>query len=395
MSPEVFVPLAEQAGLIEELTEHVLARSLAAVGPWRELRHRHRGRRSISARSAWSTRHFLASSPRSSSMERVPPHLLILEITEQSVIGDTPRTMRILERLDQIGVRISIDDFGTGHSSLTNLRRLPISELKVDRSFVTEMLVERNDEVIVRSTIDLGHNLGFTVVAEGVETAELVGRLQSLGCDVAQGFGVCRPLPFDKATRWLDRAVTERRPPRPTPTSCSTGTVRFTSADKRHELRPTPPRRDGNQDLVAAPEPGRHRRVVAGGRVHPRHLRPRHARPTGRRHGRRRRSRGELLSVRRMSVRSKAPRPIRTGSALDHGSTNLDGDAVRLLGQREEPPREAATSLVLLALLSALGGTRTPNLLIRRWIQGCDRCSPQVPDGALCEPCVGESGGAV
>ncbi len=207
VGPDVFVPLAEQAGLIEEMTEHMVGRSLDAVARWRKLRIE----LSVSVNlSPVSLLNEALPGMIAKALEKaaVPAHLLILEITEQSVIGDTPRTLRILEQLDEIGVRISIDDFGTGHSSLTNLRRLPISELKVDRSFVTEMLVEHNDEVIVRSTIDLGHNLGFTVVAEGVETADLTHRLQSLGCDLAQGYGICRPLPYDRLTRWLDRAHT-------------------------------------------------------------------------------------------------------------------------------------------------------------------------------------------
>jgi diguanylate cyclase (GGDEF)-like protein len=207
VSPDVFVPLAEQAGLIEEMTEHMITRSLDAVARWRDLGIELSVSVNLSPVSLVNEAlpGVVAKELEAAS---VPPHLLILEITEQSVIGDTPRTMRILQQLARIGVRISIDDFGTGHSSLTNLRRLPISELKVDRSFVTEMLVEHNDEVIVRSTIDLGHNLGFTVVAEGVETADLTHRLQSLGCDLAQGYGICRPLPFEKLTTWLVRART-------------------------------------------------------------------------------------------------------------------------------------------------------------------------------------------
>ncbi len=209
VSPEVFMPIAEQAGLVEELTEFMLSRSLNAVRRWSE-----RGLELTVAVNLSPVSLVNEALPqvvaRKLEQAGVPPHLLVLEVTEQSVIRDTPRTMRILEQLSRIGVRISIDDFGTGHSSLTNLRRLPISELKVDRSFVTEMLVEHNDDVIVRSTIDLGHNLGFTVVAEGVETAEVSHRLLELGCDLAQGFGICRPLPFEKLDRWIDQVSTGR-----------------------------------------------------------------------------------------------------------------------------------------------------------------------------------------
>ena len=100
---------------------------------------------------------------------------------------------------------MSVDDFGTGFSSLVNLRHLPIAELKIDRSFVTEMLVGRNDEVIVRSIIDLGHNLGVDVIAEGVETMDVQDRLREMGCDRVQGYGVCRPLPLVALDEWFDQ----------------------------------------------------------------------------------------------------------------------------------------------------------------------------------------------
>ncbi len=202
VSPEIFVPLAEQAGLIEELTDQILTRSLQAVEHWAE--------------NGYEIGVAVNLSPHSLLNEDLPQRIaghleragvdgsmLTIEITEQSVIGDVPRSVRILERLHRLGVAISIDDFGTGHSSLTNLRYLPITELKIDRSFVAEMLLGHHDEVIVKSTIDLGHNLGYKVVAEGVETTDIQERLGFLGCDLAQGFGVCRPLPIDELDEWL------------------------------------------------------------------------------------------------------------------------------------------------------------------------------------------------
>ena len=125
------------------------------------------------------------------------PARLTLEITESTMMGDPARTHRILRGLSDLGVRLSVDDFGTGFSSLVNLRHLPVSELKIDRSFVSEMMMESNDEVIVRSTIDLGHNLGLEVVAEGVENDSIRDRLAELGCDILQGYGISRPLPRD------------------------------------------------------------------------------------------------------------------------------------------------------------------------------------------------------
>jgi diguanylate cyclase len=113
--------------------------------------------------------------------------------------------METLSRLQAMGIELSIDDFGTGYSSLAYLKRLPVHELKIDRSFVMNMASDDNDAVIVRSTIELGQNLGLRVVAEGVETAEVRDRLSVMGCDVAQGFFLSRPIPADKATSWLGK----------------------------------------------------------------------------------------------------------------------------------------------------------------------------------------------
>ncbi len=127
----------------------------------------------------------------------------MLEITESSLLADTPRTMTTIERLRRLGVQLSLDDFGTGYSSLSYLRRLPVTELKVDRSFVSNLLLDKQDEVIVRSTIDLGHNLGLDVVAEGIESSPVLDRLTELGCDIGQGYGISRPLPADLFDAWL------------------------------------------------------------------------------------------------------------------------------------------------------------------------------------------------
>jgi EAL domain-containing protein (putative c-di-GMP-specific phosphodiesterase class I) len=128
----------------------------------------------------------------------VRPGLLECEITESAMIADPQRTREILEALSAMGIRLSIDDFGTGHSSLSYLKRLPVSEIKIDRSFVMNMETSDDDAVIVRSTIELGHNLGLEVVAEGVETEPTRMRLAALGCDTIQGYLIGRPaLPED------------------------------------------------------------------------------------------------------------------------------------------------------------------------------------------------------
>jgi EAL domain-containing protein (putative c-di-GMP-specific phosphodiesterase class I) len=130
------------------------------------------------------------------------------EISEHTVMADPVRATEVLARLRMLGVRLSLDDFGTGHSSLAYLKRLPLDEVKIDRSFVAGMAEDENDAVIVRSTIDLARNLGLAVVAEGVESAEILQGLADLSCDTAQGFHVSRPLPAHALLAWLgDQAV--------------------------------------------------------------------------------------------------------------------------------------------------------------------------------------------
>ena len=119
------------------------------------------------------------------------------------MLADPIRTRGILERLSAMGIRLSIDDFGTGYSSLAYLKRLPVSEIKIDRSFVMNMDEDEDDATIVRSTIDLGRNLGLTVVAEGVESRSIWDRLRELGCTVAQGYFLTRPVPPEELTDWL------------------------------------------------------------------------------------------------------------------------------------------------------------------------------------------------
>jgi EAL domain-containing protein (putative c-di-GMP-specific phosphodiesterase class I) len=119
------------------------------------------------------------------------------------MIADPARTREVLERLSALGIQLSIDDFGTGYSSLAYLQRLPVSEIKIDRSFVMDMQNSEDSATIVRSIIDLGGNLGLSVVAEGVETQEIWDELSSLGCPIAQGYHLSRPMPADALTEWL------------------------------------------------------------------------------------------------------------------------------------------------------------------------------------------------
>ena len=135
------------------------------------------------------------------------PDQLLIEVTESAVMADATRAAETLSALTRAGVGISIDDFGTGYSSLALLRRLPVSELKIDRSFVKGMAGETGeDTAIVRSTNDLGHNLGLTVVAEGVEDEWTLDILSAFGCDLAQGYFIAKPMPASEIPRWIARS---------------------------------------------------------------------------------------------------------------------------------------------------------------------------------------------
>lgn len=202
IQPGDFIELAEQAGLIEELTGQVLDLACKAVARWHDLGFDINVAVNISPQSLLDERlgPVVEQALRTTAID---PQRLILEITESTMMVDNERSHRVLRGLSDLGVRVSVDDFGTGFSSLVNLRTLPVNEIKIDRSFVSSMLEEHDDETIVRSTVDLGHNLGLSVVAEGVETADVFDRLADFGCDLAQGFGISRPLPSDAFETWL------------------------------------------------------------------------------------------------------------------------------------------------------------------------------------------------
>jgi len=202
--PAEFISVAEGTGIILRLTERVL--SLALSQPRRWLTDGH----AVPVAVNLSTRCLL--DPELPDLVAtlltrygVPARLLRLEVTESAVMGDAARCLDVLQRLRDLGVRLSIDDFGTGYSSMAYLRQLPVDELKIDRSFVMGMTETRQDAVLVRTAIDLGHNLGLTVVAEGVEDAEQASRLRELRCDQAQGFHFARPMPSEDVTALLDR----------------------------------------------------------------------------------------------------------------------------------------------------------------------------------------------
>ncbi|HED39429.1 MAG TPA: EAL domain-containing protein [Chromatiales bacterium] len=200
--PDDFIPVSEQTGLIGPLTLWVFERAMSQSCEWSELGLELRVSVNLSARNLHDAR-FPGQVTELIEAGGVNAERLRLEITESALITDPEYTTSILNNLGAMGVHISIDDFGTGYSSLAYLKQLPIDEIKIDRSFVTSMLEDESDEVIVRSTIDLAHNIGMKVVAEGVEQQALYDKLLSLGCDAVQGFHMGRPMPPAGFLRWL------------------------------------------------------------------------------------------------------------------------------------------------------------------------------------------------
>ncbi|TAK07351.1 MAG: EAL domain-containing protein [Candidatus Manganitrophaceae bacterium] len=201
--PDQFIPLAEQTGLIRPLTLWVLNAALAQCRTWRDEGQEIRVAVNLSTRNLQDPQ-LSEQVLNALRTHGVPPDFLELEITESILMADPPRAMEILSGLNEKGVRFSIDDFGVGYSSLGYLKRLPVSAIKIDRSFVKNMVTDEEDVTIVRSTIDLAHNLGRKVIAEGVETGEIRGRLASLGCDAAQGYFFSRPVPAANLLRWQE-----------------------------------------------------------------------------------------------------------------------------------------------------------------------------------------------
>jgi EAL domain-containing protein (putative c-di-GMP-specific phosphodiesterase class I) len=200
--PDEFIPIAQQTGLIKPLTLYVIDEALGQTAAWLDAGLELAVAVNVSARNLLDA-DFPAQVRDLLERWGVPPKLLVLELTESTMIAEPVRTRAVLEQLAAMGIRLSIDDFGTGYSSLAYLTRLPIAEIKIDRSFVTGMEESGDDATIVRSTIDLGRNLGLEVVAEGVETRLVWNRLRSLGCTIAQGYFLSRPLPAAELLDWV------------------------------------------------------------------------------------------------------------------------------------------------------------------------------------------------
>ena len=200
--PDEFIPVAERSGLIVPLTDLVLRTALQACATWRAAGHEVAVAVNLSARSL--TDPALADDVAALLRRHdVPARLLTLEITEGSVMTDPAGTIALLLRLHGMGVRLSVDDFGTGYSSLSYLKRLPVHEVKIDKSFVTHVVEDADDATIVRSIIDMAGHLALDVVAEGVEDRAAWDRLGELGCTYAQGWYLSRPMPITDLLPWL------------------------------------------------------------------------------------------------------------------------------------------------------------------------------------------------
>ncbi|MFD5077220.1 putative bifunctional diguanylate cyclase/phosphodiesterase [Streptomyces sp. NPDC058371] len=200
--PDEFIAIAESSGLMPHLTEYVLETALAQVARWRAQALFVPVAVNVSPRDV-HTPGFAGAVAARLARHGVPAGALQLEITEHVLLEDPQRAADTLAALTGHGVKMSLDDFGTGYSSLVHLRRLPVSELKIDRSFVARLAVDNEDAEIVRCTVDLAHSLGLLVVAEGVEDDETWERLRDLGCDAVQGWLVAAAMPADEATAWL------------------------------------------------------------------------------------------------------------------------------------------------------------------------------------------------
>ncbi len=204
LAPDEFISAAEQAGTILHLTRYVLERALKFCRAWHDQNYELGIAVNLSARDLQDEYlpYFVLQVLKE---QEIAAQKLTLEITENSVMQNVNHAVNVLECLRDIGVRISIDDFGTGHSSLAQLRNIPLHELKIDRSFVSNILEESENEAIVRSTIDLAHNMGLEVCAEGVEDEATLRHLSKIGCEQAQGYYLSKPVPCDYLIDWLEK----------------------------------------------------------------------------------------------------------------------------------------------------------------------------------------------
>jgi diguanylate cyclase len=206
ISPDEFVPMAERTRMIKQLTLWVLKRAFRNCADW----HKQGIDLTISVNLSAKDLHdpelpdLIAGAAASAGIK---PEWIILEITEGSVMNQPENALEIIQRLHQMGYKFSIDDFGTGYSSMAYLKKMPLMELKIDKSFVMDILTSENDAGIVKATISLGHNLGLKVTAEGVENKEILARLHEYGCDIAQGYYFNKPMSVFDFKNWMEQSA--------------------------------------------------------------------------------------------------------------------------------------------------------------------------------------------
>jgi diguanylate cyclase (GGDEF)-like protein len=245
VAPAQFIPLAEQAGLIVPLTDWVVGEAMRQSAEWASVGHPQRISINVGANAVGASSHLETVIARAAAEHGVPASQLTVEVTETDVMTDPALASRTLAGIKNLGVRVAIDDFGTGYSSLGYLNRLPLDEVKIDRSFISRLMRDPQTSAIVRAAIDLSHALGLDAVAEGVEDAATMERLTLLGCDRVQGYFIARPMPADAVLPWLQRfipvpqivvtAPVNQLIPSPTVHDATTSTVLV--VDDEHSLR--------------------------------------------------------------------------------------------------------------------------------------------------------------
>lgn len=227
--PEVFIPLMEQTGMLRALTPWIVSEAMLRARAFQDLDYPVTVSLNLSVRDLQDTQ-LVEMVAEQLQAYGVAPARLEIEITESALMSERERVQETLMRLSTMGLKITIDDFGIGYSSLAYLKSLPVDGIKIDRSFVTAMTRNDNDAAIVRTSVDLAHNLGLKVVAEGIETEDVLHRLQALGCDAGQGLYISRPLAADDLLLWLRQSswglkkhpAPRSRRARPVPASAST-----------------------------------------------------------------------------------------------------------------------------------------------------------------------------
>jgi diguanylate cyclase (GGDEF)-like protein len=200
--PEEFIPLAERNRMIKPLTQWVLKRAFRDCANWHKQGFPIRVSVNLSVKDLHDPELPDLISGVAVAAD-IKPEWIMLEITESSVMSEPENALGIIHRLHGMGYQFSMDDFGTGYSSLAYLKKLPLSEIKIDKAFVTDILNSENDAAIVKATINLGHNLGLNVTAEGVESKGIMSKLMEYGCDVAQGYFLSVPVPVEKFNQWV------------------------------------------------------------------------------------------------------------------------------------------------------------------------------------------------